>query len=66
MSRELYITRRIEMIEEDLEHLKKFVSIDEGKLVSLRGVWEGANFQDEEIEEAKQSLFKGIELDSTP
>ena len=66
MSRELYITRRIEMIEENLEHIKRFVSIDEGKLASLRGVWEGVDFQDEDIEEARRSLFKGVELDSTP
>ena len=56
--RENYIVRRIEMIEEDLEQLKRFVSGGQEKTISLRGIWEGAGISDEDIEEAKRSLFR--------
>ena len=29
-----------------------------------RGIWKGVDITDEEIEEAKRSLFKGIRLDA--
>ena len=61
--RENYIVRRIEMIEEDLEQLKRFVSGGQGITASLRGLWEGADITEEEIEEPKHSLFKGNGLD---
>ena len=57
-SREAYIVKRMGMIEEDLGQLKAFVSADNGKVVSLRGVWEGVETPDENIDEAKRSLFK--------
>ena len=63
MSREDYLIRRIEMIEQDLSHLKTFVSVGKRKADSLRGVWAGLNTPDEDIEEAKRSLFKGLEID---
>ena len=63
MSREQYIVKRIEMIEGDLEQLKKFVSTDGGKAVSLLGVWRGLDIPDEDIEEAKRSLFKDVDVD---
>ena len=59
MSSEVYITRRIEAIEEELKQLKKLVSSREGRIMSLRGVWEGLDIPNEAIEEAKRSLFKG-------
>ena len=59
MSKEDYIVRRIEMIEEDLDQLKGFVSSSKGEIISLLGVWEGADIPDSYIEEAKRTLFKG-------
>lgn len=64
MSRDEYIVRRIEMIQEELEELKRFIS-GKGEIVSLRGLWAGADITDEEIEEAKRSLFKVVELDDS-
>lgn len=54
MSRDDYIVKRIEMIQYELEQLKKLFVKREPK--SLRGIWKGANITDEEIEEAKRSL----------
>ena len=54
------------MVQEELEQLKRFVSADEGEIVSLRGLWKGADVTDEEIANAKRSLFKGIEIDDSP
>ena len=65
MSREDYLIRRIEMIEKDLDHLKTFVSVGKRKAESLRGVWAGLNTSDQDIEEAKRSLFKGLEIDGS-
>lgn len=45
------------LISERLISLRKS-SARKGKVVSLRGLWEGVDFSDEEIEEAKRSLFK--------
>ena len=61
MSREDYVVKRIEMIEADLEELKRFISGGNGESISLRSIWAGVDIQDEEIEEAKWSLFKGFE-----
>ena len=58
MSRENYIVRRTEMAQEDLEHLRSFVAGGKEKIVSLRGMWEGADIPDEDAEEANRSLFK--------
>jgi hypothetical protein len=58
-SREDYIIKRIGMIEEDLGQLKALVSAGKGNIVSLRGLWEGVNAPDEDVEEAKRSLFRG-------
>lgn len=38
MSREDYVVRRIEIIEEELDELKRFVSSTKGDVISLRGV----------------------------
>jgi hypothetical protein len=65
MNNEAYVAKRIEMIQDDLERLKKLLSPSEGEVVSLEGIWEGLDVSDEEIEEAKRSLFKGAYLDES-
>jgi hypothetical protein len=62
MTREAYIALRIEMIEKELEELKPFVAGGHGNVSKLRGIGLGAEITDEEIDAAKQSLFKGIDL----
>ena len=64
MSKEDYIVQRIEMIQEELEQLRKLLVEEEPSGVSLRGIWKGVDITNEEIEEAKRSLFKGIRLDA--
>ena len=63
MTREAYMAKRIEMIERELEDLRKTMLSGGGRVADLRGIWKGADITDEEIEEAKRSLFKGAELD---
>lgn len=65
MNKEEYVIKRIEMIQEELDQLKRFVAGGKGKMVSLRGMWEGADISDEDIEEAKRSLFKGTKFDGS-
>lgn len=62
MATEAYVLKRIEMIEQELEQLKKLL-LKNGELkpVSLWGLWRDVDISDEEIEEAKRSLFKGID-----
>ena len=57
MSKEAYLIKRIEMIEQELKEIKSILLEDRGENVSLLGLWEGANIADEEIPEAKRSLF---------
>ena len=63
MNRDLFIVRRIEMIERDLNEVKRLISRDSGENISLCGIWRGVDIPDEDIEEAKRSLFKGIDVD---
>ena len=63
MSRETYIITRIEAIEAELRRLKQFISGDRTNKTTLRGIWQGVDISDEQIEDAKRSLFKGVELD---
>ncbi len=63
MSRDHFIVRRIEMIERDLDEVKRLVSSGEGGNIALRGIWRGMDIPDEDVEEAKRSLFKGIDID---
>ena len=59
MTTEAYVLKRIEMMEQELERLKKaFLKKGKGEVISLRGIWEGVDVSDAEIEEAKRSLFK--------
>jgi len=46
-----------------LKEIKDILLDDRGENVSLLGLWEGANIADQEIAEAKRSLFKGQEID---
>ena len=61
MSKEDYIVKRIEMIQYELEQLKKLFVEEEPRGVSLRGIWKDVDITDEEIEEAKRSLSSGID-----
>jgi hypothetical protein len=61
MSRDAYVVKRIEKVQRELEEIKDLVSKGNGQNITLLGLWEGVDFSDEEIEEAKRSLFKGIE-----
>jgi hypothetical protein len=59
MVTDTYLVKRIEMLQEELESLKRAV-LKKGKKkpVIVRGIWKGIDFSDEEIEEAKRSWFK--------
>ena len=61
MSREALILWHIENIERELAEIKKLISSDRGKNKSLRGIWQGVDISDDEIEEAKHSLAKDID-----
>lgn len=59
MSTETHVIKRIEMMQKELEDLKnKVLKKGSSEIVSLRGIWEGVDFPDEEIEEAKHSWLK--------
>lgn len=59
MAIDTYVLRRIEMLQKELDLLKSLVlNRPKGEVVSLRGIWEGMDFSDEDIEEAKDSLFR--------
>jgi hypothetical protein len=61
-----YIVMRIEEIQKELDELKNLVAKGKGEIISLQGIWEGANITNEDIEEAKRSLVrKGIEFDQS-
>lgn len=66
MVTEAYLLKRIEMIQGELELLKRtFFKRDIGRVVHLKGMWQGIDLSIEEIEEAKHSLL-GEELDGDP
>ncbi|MBI4333802.1 MAG: hypothetical protein HY673_21280 [Chloroflexi bacterium] len=59
MVTESYILKRIEILQEELERLKKAVAQRPAENpVSLQGIWKGVHFTDEEIEEAKKSWVR--------
>lgn len=59
MAAETYILKRIEMIQQELESLKKAILKEStGRPGSLRGIWKGVDFSDEEIAQAKHSWLK--------
>lgn len=59
MATETYLIKRIEMMQEELESLKRTV-LKKGvkRPVKIRGIWKGTDFSEEEIEEAKSSWLK--------
>jgi hypothetical protein len=59
MATETYILKRIETMQEELEHLKKTV-LKQGrkKTVKVAGIWKGVDFSDKEITKAKKSWLK--------
>ncbi len=54
------ILAKIERIEGELQEVKRMVAEDGRENVNLEGIWEGVDISDEEIEDAKRSLFKGV------
>ena len=59
MATEIYTLKMIEIIQQELEQLKKTLSTkSRQKPMTLRGMWKGVDISDEEIEEAKSSLLK--------
>lgn len=54
-----YLIKRIEMLQEELESLKRTV-VKKGKkkATQIRGIWTGVDFSDKEIDEAKSSWLK--------
>ena len=53
-----YITVRIQVIQKELELLKKSLESPE-EVESIEGLWKGVKITEEDIQGAKQSLFKG-------
>jgi hypothetical protein len=54
------LAKKVDMIQRDLDFLK--LSLTKGfqtkKVVSLKGILKGIEVEDEDVEEAKKSLFK--------
>ena len=59
MVTEIYLVKRIEMLQEELESLKRTV-LKKGvkKPAQIRGIWKGTDFFEEEIQDAKSSWLK--------
>ena len=55
-----YVLARIQAIEQELADLRKVLvsEIESPKKTKLKGLWKGINITDEDIEEAKQAIFK--------
>ena len=61
---ETYANKMIGMMQQELDEIKKTLLAKSGrKPTSLRGICKGVDISDEEIEEAKRSLFNGINID---
>jgi hypothetical protein len=59
MVTESYLIKRIEMMQEELESLKRTIlKQDTGKIVQIKGIWKGVEISDNEINEAKSSWSK--------
>ncbi len=55
-----YVATRLKFIEEELERLRKHLERPKKKKATkIEGLWKGINITEEDIEEAKRSLFKG-------
>ena len=59
MVTDTYLLKRIEMLQEELDALKRvIINKTKKEKVTLRGIWKGVDITDEEIEEAKSSWMK--------
>ena len=52
-----YVLARIEAIQQELEELRNHIEGTKRK-IKLKGLWKGVNVSEEDIEEAKQAVFK--------
>ena len=57
------ILASLESIEREIADLKKLIREPKQSKGSLRGMWKGATITDEDIAEAKRSVFKAIHDD---
>jgi len=56
-----YVVKRIEMLQEELDSLKRTVhKALKRKKVKIRGIWKGIDISDEEIDKAKTSWLKSF------
>ena len=60
------VIKRLEVIEAELAQLRRLLAArpTSEPPVTLEGIWKGADITDEDIEEAKRSLFKPAYDDS--
>lgn len=56
-----YVLQRIQAIQDELEMLKKIVeseSQNTSKVVKIQGLWKGIDITDQDLMEAKNSVFR--------
>lgn len=56
-----YVLQRIQAIQDELETLKKIVeseSQNTSKVVKIQGLWKGIDITDQDLIEAKNSVFR--------
>ncbi len=56
-----YVLQRIQAIQDELEILKKIVeseSQNTSKVVKIQGLWKGIDITDQDLMEAKNSVFR--------
>ena len=55
-----YVLARIQAIEQELADLKKVLvsEIENPKKTKIKGLWKGISVTDDDIEEAKQAVFR--------
>ena len=56
-----YVLQRIQAIQDELEMLKKIVeseSQNTSKVVKIQGLWKGIDITDQDLIEAKHSVFR--------
>jgi|GEM_PF-2513835 len=62
MAMESYVAKRLEVIERELADLRRLIQGEKAqrgkRKGTLRGIWQGVEFTDEEIEGTKRALFK--------
>ena len=56
-----YVLQRIQAIQDELEMLKKIVEYESqntSKVVKIQGLWKGIDITDQDLMEAKNSVFR--------